>query len=306
LQKIKNTQNNYIFAFIALLAIILSCVAILLYRQNKLKNSINKRLQIQNKIIANKNEEIRSSIEYAKGIQQALLTSDEYITINLGKDYFIFYEPKDIVSGDFYWAVAKNNLFYIAIADCTGHGVPGAFMSLLNINFLNEIVIEKGIKQPAFILNEQRKEIIKALNPTGAENSKDGMDAVLMSFNFEKNTLKCACANNPVWIIRNNQLIELKPDKIPVSKHDRDTTSFNQHEFDFITNDCIYAFTDGYIDQFGGEKGKKFMSKQLKELLLSIVHLPMREQKQVLTTTFNTWKGNLEQIDDVCIMGIRI
>jgi len=286
-------------------------------KQRELAESRKLIAEEQKHIIEEKQKEILDSIHYAKRIQHAMLTSESYFDEYLKAEYFIFYQPKDIVSGDFYWAVSHHNKFYIVTADCTGHGVPGAFMSLLNISFLNENVIERGIEDPALILNEQRKEIIKALNPKGlsaeaeakAETSvgvNDGMDCVLTTFDIENNRLQFAAANNPLWLIRENQLIEFKPDKMPVGKYDEKANDFNSQSIELKKGDIIYTFTDGYADQFGGEKGKKFKYSKLKELLLSINHKTMSEQKEILNETFETWKGNLEQIDDVCVIGVRV
>ncbi len=306
IQELTNKKNTYFIVALLLVALIVMSVSLLLFRQNKQKQKVNAQLQVQNGIIAQKNREIESSIKYAKGIQQALLTSKEYIDKHFSPDYFIYYEAKDIVSGDFYWAVQQHNKFYIAIADCTGHGVPGAFMSLLNISLLNENVIEQGMAAPAEILNEQRREIIEALNPNGNENVKDGMDCVLCAFDLANMLLTFAASNNPLWLIRNNELIEYKADKMPVGKYHDVTKDFSTQTISLQKNDCIYMFTDGYADQFGGPKGKKFMYKQLKNFLLTIAHLPMKEQQQQLSTTFTNWKGALEQVDDVCVMGIRV
>ncbi len=275
-------------------------------KQRELADSRRDIAESQKEIIEEKQKEILDSIHYAKRIQQAMLTSESYFNDHLKADCFIFYKPKDIVSGDFYWAIAQNHKFYIATSDCTGHGVPGAFMSLLNINFLNENVVERGIYDPAKILNEQRKEIINALNPKGTENSKDGMDCVLCAFDLENHKLDFAGANNPVWLIRDNKLIEYKGDKMPVGKHNRDQESFNLKTIDLQKGDVIYTLTDGFSDQFGGPNGKKFMSKNLKALLLTNAHLPMTEQKILLETTFKNWVGNLEQVDDVTLIGVRI
>lgn len=275
----------------------------------------------QKHIIEEKQKEILDSIHYAKRIQQAMLTSEEYMTTHFPVEKFIFYQPKDIVSGDFYWALSHHNRFYISAADCTGHGVPGAFMSLLNISFLNGIVIERGISDPDQILNEQRREIIKALNPSGTENSKDGMDCSLCAFELSKNTgdadqllaggdvvgkLDFALANNPLWLIRNNELIEYKADKMPVGKYDENQKDFTLHTIDLIRGDSIYLFTDGFADQFGGAKGKKFKYKHLKETLLANVQKTMLEQKEILANTINDWKGDLEQVDDILVIGVRI
>jgi serine phosphatase RsbU (regulator of sigma subunit) len=267
----------------------------------------------QKHIIEEKQKEILDSIHYAKRIQQAMLTSEEYITANFsqkndetGRDYFIFYQPKDIVSGDFYWALSHHGKFYIAAADCTGHGVPGAFMSLLNISFLNANVIESGFKEPAAILNEQRKEIIKALNPSGTENSKDGMDCALCAFDIHENKMQFALSNNPLWLVRNQELIEIKGDKMPVGKYDENTNDFTAHVIDLQKGDIIYLLTDGYADQFGGVKGKKFKYRHLKELILANAAKSMTEQKEILSKTINDWKSGIEQVDDILIIGVRV
>jgi serine phosphatase RsbU (regulator of sigma subunit)/Flp pilus assembly protein TadD len=260
----------------------------------------------QKNIIEQKQKEILDSIHYAKRIQHAMLTSEEYIANHFDAETFIFYQPKDIVSGDFYWALSHHNQFYISAADCTGHGVPGAFMSLLNISFLNGNVIERGLKNPAEILNEQRKEIIKALNPNGNENSKDGMDCALCAFDLKNNQLQFALANNPLWLIRENELIEYKADKMPVGMYEEVQKDFTLNTIEIKKGDCIYLLTDGYADQFGGDKGKKFKYKHLKDTLLANVNKPMEEQKYILSQTINTWKGNLEQVDDILIIGVRV
>jgi len=286
--------------------------AVYAYRSNLQKQKTNRELGLKNKkieqayaIIEEKNKEVMDSIQYAKRIQGAMITSDNYISQYL-KDYFIYYQPKDIVSGDFYWAVNHHNKFYMAVADCTGHGVPGAFMSLLNISFLNETVIEKNIINPDIVLNEQRNHIIKALNPIGNEDSKDGMDCVLCAFDFNALTLEYAAANNSFYIIRKNELIVCKADKMPVGKSPTDSQPFTYNKVQLQKNDSVYIFTDGYADQFGGKKGKKFKYKQLEEILLANCNLPLEQQKQILDTKFKEWKGNLEQVDDVLLIGIKI
>jgi len=242
------------------------------------------------------------------------LSSDELLITYL-KEYFILFKPKDVVSGDFYWASELNNKqFAIVTADSTGHGVPGAIMSLLNITSL-----EKAIEQhtsPSEILNSTRKTIIERLKRDGsAEGGKDGMDCTLISLDLKNAKLTYAAANNPIWIIRERAIIELAPDKMPGGKHDRDTVSFLQHEVDLQVGDMIYTITDGLPDQFGGPKGKKFMYKQLKEILIHISHLPAAEQKHKLSQSLAEWmswtefQGNakeMEQVDDITVIGIRI
>ncbi|MDO9186393.1 MAG: two-component regulator propeller domain-containing protein [Bacteroidia bacterium] len=281
----------------------------------------------QKHIVEKKQKEIVDSITYAKRIQTALLTSDEYIKSNLPADHFILFKPKDIVSGDFYWALSiaripgwdlgtntiklsnsriPKNTFYIVTADCTGHGVPGAFMSMLNISFLNENIVDHGIRLPHDVLNAQRKDIIEALNPIGStEESKDGMDCVLCVYDFDKMLLHFAGANNPLWLVRNGELKEYKADKMPVGKYTESPPSFTLQTIELQKDDIIYTSTDGFADQFG-ITGKKLMKKKFKEELLKIHTQPMIEQKEYLSRFFKNWKGTLEQVDDVCVIGIRI
>ena len=282
----------------------------------------------QKHIVEEKQKEIIQSITYAKRIQTALLTSDKYINDHLPAEHFILFKPKDIVSGDFYWALSiapvpgwdmgtnkvklladakRENTFYMVTADCTGHGVPGAFMSMLNISYLNENIIERGIRLPHDILNTQRKEIIHALNPIGStDEAKDGMDCILCAFDFNKMLLHFAAANNPLWLMRKGELTEYKADKMPVGKYTEKMRPFTLQTIELLKGDIIYTSTDGYADQFGGPAGKKFKSKQLKELLLANSYKPMPEQKKILNSTIDQWKGKLEQVDDITIIGIRI
>ncbi|MES2140032.1 MAG: tetratricopeptide repeat protein [Bacteroidota bacterium] len=266
---------------------------------------ITERKQAEN-IIHEKNREITDSIHSAKRIQHALLASDTLLKKHL-PEFFVLYKPKDIVSGDFYWANVIDNKFVIITADCTGHGVPGAFMSLLNISYLNEAIIEKRIDSPEKILEHVRSQIISTLNPEGSEvESKDGMDAVLCIYDFKHLWLRFACANNPLWVIRKNELIRFKPDKMPVGMHYGEQKPFSINTLGLRKGDIVYTFTDGYADQFGGPKGKKFKYKALKEVLLSIQTKSMEEQKEILHSTFEKWKGSLEQVDDVLIIGVRV
>jgi serine phosphatase RsbU (regulator of sigma subunit) len=264
-----------------------------------------KLLQFQKTRIEEKNKEMMDSIAYSKRIQYSLLAK-EIVLKGKFKQHFLYFQPKDIVSGDFYWLHDLNNgQFVLAIADSTGHGVPGAIMSMLNISCLNEAVISEKLIEPAAILNYTRDKIIDHLM-FDTEGGKDGMDCSLLSFDLKANILTYAGANNAVWIIREKEIIELHPDKMPVSKHQRDTVPFKQQTLQLQKDDMIYAFTDGIADQFGGPKGKKFMYKQLKQLLIEISVLPMKEQRQAIESTMNAWKGDLEQVDDITLMGIRI
>jgi serine phosphatase RsbU (regulator of sigma subunit) len=260
----------------------------------------------KNIVIEHKQQEILDSITYARRIQHALLASNDLLNENLN-DYFVLFKPKDIVSGDFYWATRTEDAFYLATADSTGHGVPGAFMSLLNISFLNEAINEKKIKEPGAALNQVRTNLIKALRTDGSEEGgKDGMDCILTAFDFKNDLLHYAAANNGFYIVREKELQALKADKMPVGKSPRDAEPFTSHAFQLQKGDIIYTLTDGYADQFGGPKGKKFKYKPLEELLLTNSHLPMEEQKQHLLARFDEWKGDLEQVDDVLIIGVRV
>lgn len=287
-------------------------------RQFKTENiNFNREINFQRLELKEKNKDITDSMHYAQRIQKALMASNNLLNKNLA-EYFVLYKPKDIVSGDFYWAEQTNSRFLLAACDCTGHGVPGAFMSLLNITKLNETVYEKKIVRPDLILNQLREDIIKVLNPEGIEEeSKDGMDAALCSFDFENCRLDFAGANNPLWIVRSklggesnsrvdSELIEYKPDKMPVGMYFGKKNDFTLQSINLQKGDCVYLFTDGYADQFGGPKGKKFKYAQLKELLLSINPLPMKEQQAVLQQKLESWKSNLEQVDDILIIGVRV
>jgi serine phosphatase RsbU (regulator of sigma subunit) len=212
------------------------------------------------------------------------------------------FNPKDIVSGDFYWATKREHLFYLAICDSTGHGVPGAFMSLLNIGFLSEAINEKDIYEPHKVFDYVRDRLINSL---GKEGQKDGFDGILLCINTITNTISYAAAHNEPILISNNTIIELEKDKMPVGIGER-KENFNLYTVNASQGDTLYLYTDGYADQFGGPKGKKFKYKQLNDLLLSNSALALSEQSKILNSKFEEWKGNLEQVDDVCIIGIRI
>jgi serine phosphatase RsbU (regulator of sigma subunit) len=301
---------NYLLAGVAIVLIVFLLVAIRSYRRKKRDNTIIQRqkdeMSVKNAIIEQKHKEITDSINYAERIQRSFLATKELLDANL-EDYFVFFQPKDVVSGDFYWAgKLSNGNFVLATADSTGHGVPGAIMSLLNITSI-EGAIKDGFKEPAAILNETRKTIIDRLKKDGSiEGGKDGMDCSLCSYDFVNRKLHIAAANNPVWIVRGSEITEIKPDKMPVGKHDRQNIPFSQQEYNLQEGDVVYTLTDGFPDQFGGEKGKKFMSKKLRELLVTNAQLPMNEQKQLLEKIFEDWVGSFEQVDDVCIIGIRV
>jgi len=263
-------------------------------------------IQLQKDQLDERNKEITDSINYAERIQRSFLAVDELLNANLN-DYFVYFNPKEAVSGDFYWAGKLNNgNFALVNADSTGHGVPGAIMSILNISSI-EHAVDKNISNPAEIFNQTRKTIIERLKKDGSEEGgKDGMDASLISFNKDKTKMTYVAAQNPIWIIRNGELIEIKPEKMPVGKHDNDHVPFKGGEFDLLKGDQIYTLTDGFQDQFGGPKGKKFMVKKMREYVLSISNLSMADQYEGIVEAFTNWKGEIEQVDDVCVIGVRI
>ena len=260
----------------------------------------------QKELVEEKQNEISDSINYAKRIQTSFLANEKEFK-NHFNDYFILFKPKDIVSGDFYWAISSESKLFLCVADSTGHGIPGAFMSLLNISLLNESVLSRKYNSTIDILNFIRKILILGLKPdeTG-HGGNDGMDCIIIIIDFDTLEMEFSGANNPLWIIRNNQLIELKADKMPVGRSPKDSTSFTSQKFQLLKDDLLFGFTDGFPDQFGGPNGKKFKYKQLEQLLLSISHESMDMQKRKLNDVFENWKGNLEQVDDVCIIGVRI
>jgi sigma-B regulation protein RsbU (phosphoserine phosphatase) len=252
-----------------------------------------------------KNKLITYSIKYAKNIQNAVMHSRDKILESF-REYFLLFKPKDIISGDFYWSHAVNDNIIVAVIDCTGHGVPGALMSMLGVTFLNEIVNIDGIINPNMILNSLREKIINALGQKGiSDEVHDGMDASIISINKKQNTLQFSGANNSLFLIRERELHIFKGNTMPVGYEDN-MEDFTSCELTLSANDVIYLFSDGYSDQFGGEKGKKLKINSFKEILLDIHLKSMTEQNEILNQHFEQWKGDLEQVDDVTVLGIRI
>jgi serine phosphatase RsbU (regulator of sigma subunit)/Tfp pilus assembly protein PilF len=301
----KSKKQNLIIFFVCMGLILTIIFVFFILRNLKITRKQKIVIEKQKDFIEEKHKEITDSINYAERIQKSFLATQEHLNENL-REYFILFKPKDVVSGDFYWsATLSDGRFALVTADSTGHGVPGAIMSLLNITSLEKAI--ETLNNPSDILNSTRKTIIERLKKDGSEHGgKDGMDASLTVYDFKNKKLIIAAANNPVWIVRGNETIEIKADKMPVGKHDKDSVSFTQQEIDLQTGDGVYTLTDGFPDQFGGEKGKKFMSKNLRELLAANSSLSMHEQKQLLEKTFANWIGNLEQVDDVTIIGVRV
>ncbi|MFN3341171.1 MAG: tetratricopeptide repeat protein [Flavobacteriales bacterium] len=256
-------------------------------------------------ILEVKNREITDSITYAKRIQHAILPSKKRVQESL-KDAFILFQPKDIVAGDFYWIEERDGQLMFAACDCTGHGVPGAMVSVICVNGLNRAVRENGLTDPAKILDKTREIVISEFDKSDDE-VKDGMDVSLCSLSRDTMTLQWAGANNPLWIFRkeSGEIEEIKADKQTIAKTE-DGKPFTSHQLNISKGDIIYLFTDGYKDQFGGSKGKKFKASNLKKLLLSICNEPMETLQSIIQQNFQSWKGELEQVDDVCVIGVRI
>lgn len=260
----------------------------------------------QKEVIEEKNKHIMDSIHYAKRIQDATLPDLKLMNHYL-KESFILFKPKDIVSGDFYWIEKKGDEILFAVVDCTGHGVPGAFLSLIGYNSLNKIVNELNIIKPSEILEELNQSVYKTLqNNLEYNHIQDGMDMSICSLNTKTNVLQFAGAYNPLYIVSNNTITEIKGDKISIGSGEGNLQNkFQNNVVQLNKNDCIYLFSDGYADQFGGPKGKKFKYSRFKELLIEMNKLEMSEQGENLDKTITTWQGNLEQIDDVCVIGVK-
>ncbi len=320
----EKTRRTQILGLIAVLVLLL-CIALLVYWQFTQKKKANQLLKKQNAEIERQKKEIENqrdvankqkkritdSIQYAQRIQKAVLPREEALAHNF-RDYFVLYRPKDIVSGDFYWLNKKDNILIIAAADCTGHGVPGAFMSMLGVAYLNEIVNKIAINKHINalntdeILNQLRDMVITSLHQTGSiDEPKDGMDISLVIIDLENKKMQFSGAHNPLVIIRNNELVKYDADKMPVSYHQKNDIPFTRHEINLKTDDRIYLFSDGFIDQFGGKQGLKFLVKNFQDLLVKIHQKPMNEQLNILEKTLDEWRGERGQLDDVLVIGLR-
>lgn len=310
-EKTISQQKTFTYFILICLSLLIGLVFFIFkgLKQQRKSNQIitlqKEEVEKQKDVIAEKQKEVIDSITYARRIQQALLASKSILEKNLN-NYFVMYNPKDIVSGDFYWATNHNNYFYLAICDSTGHGVPGAFMSLLNIGFLSEAIKEKNISQPNEVFNYVRNRLIETMS---LEGQKDGFDGILIRIDSnqksEKLKIDYAAAHNAPLLISDNSINELSKNKMPVGYGEKQD-SFDLFSVELQKNDILYLFTDGFADQFGGEKGKKFKYKPLHELILKNSNLEMNTQKSTLLNEFNNWKGNLEQVDDVLIFGIKM
>ena len=319
LQFVNPAERDY-FAFNnGIIFLVLISVSAIVFRNQT--NVYLREIEDKKNVIEEKQKEIFDSINYAHRIQSALLANTSMMNDMLKKDnYFILFQPKDIVSGDFYWATSASpkyrirdeengfevnkfdELFYFAICDSTGHGVPGAFMSLLNMGYLNEAVKEKNIYEPNKIFDYVRKRLIESISEEG---QKDGFDGIILCINKTTRQISYAAAHNNPVLVSGKDMIHLPSDKMPVGKGERNEP-FKLHVMELKKGDTIYLYTDGYADQFGGPKGKKFKYRQLETLLLENSGEELMKQKQVLHSTFEHWRGDLDQVDDVCLVGIKI
>ena len=303
-EKARIERNKMWITLLILGVISLVFVAYLIYFKFKSSEKRRRFIKEQKEVVDTKQKEILDSIYYAKRIQDALL-KQEIEESNSFPEHFVMFQPKDIVSGDFYWTLEKQNHIYMAVADCTGHGVPGAFLTMIGTAFLNEITSNEIPLSPAEVLNQLRDRIIQELCQGGAdEDTKDGMDISLVRIEKNSRKIEWAGANNPLYILRKQEIIQVKGDSQPIGFYSK-PFPFTNYNFDLEEGDCLYMFSDGYADQFGGEKGKKLKYKPFKELLKNYSNQSMQYQKVALSEAFNDWKGEYDQIDDVCLMGIR-
>jgi len=316
-----NKQKIINYSILAGLLLVIA-LAFFIFRGYRDKQKANEALAEKNKIIEEINKDIIDSINYAKRIQHAILTSDEYLAETLG-EHFVLYKPRDVVSGDFYWCYSNYNKVVFTVADCTGHGVPGALMSMIGNSLLNETVIENKITDAAQILNALRNNIVKTLQQKGQSFiTRDGMDIALCVWDKEKKEIQYAGANNSLYLYRNNadglesnkklklygsSLYEVLPDKQPIGyMEDKMDKSFSSYTMQLKKGDIIYIATDGYADQFGGEANKKFTKKKFRELLASIAEKPLPEQKEIMDRIIEQWKNTTTQTDDICLLGVKI
>jgi serine phosphatase RsbU (regulator of sigma subunit) len=262
-------------------------------------------IQRQKDEISDQKKEIMDSIHYARRIQKAVLPSDRKAEQDL-PEHFILFLPRDIVSGDFYWISTVENRTVIAAADCTGHGVPGAFMSMLGVSFLNEIVNKSRHLNAGRILDHLRDYVKETLSQKEEGSTRDGMDIALCIFDRARMTLQYAGAFNPLYLVRKGELTEYKADVMPIGIHIVKETGFTNHAIKVEPGDCFYIFSDGFQDQFGGEQGKKFLSKSMKKLFLEVNEQPMQKQQEIIHKTLQEWMAGYDQVDDILVLGVRI
>ena len=305
-QQYQNRNQRIFIIALSIVVILVIAVVVILNRSIKQKKKSNELLASQNDLLERQKEAITDSIRYASLIQKSTLPTKEYSDYVLS-EHFIYYKPRDIVSGDFYWIDYTEDRTIIAVADCTGHGVPGAIVSMLGISALNKITSRMKEPKADEILNELRNEIIHQLNPVGSANiRRDGMDIALVVIPAQTHEMEYAGAYNPLFIVRDGQLIEKKADKMPIGLYVNQNKSFTAHRFDYLPGDTLYLFSDGYVDQFGGTDGSKFKMKNFKDLLIKINSYPLEEQARILDQTHLEWKGTYDQVDDILVIGIKL
>jgi serine phosphatase RsbU (regulator of sigma subunit) len=318
-------KQKMLIWFFVIALVLVSGLGYFIYRGYRIKKQSNINLETKNRQILEQKDEIQQqkelaesqrdqiayqkkhitdSIHYALRIQTALLPSLELFSEKL--DHFVLYKPRDIVSGDFYWVAEIGPQIMIISADCTGHGVPGAFMSMLGVSFLNEIILNKGIIQPDQVINSLREEVVRALKQKASESDiKDGMDICVCLLDPEKRSLQFAGAFCPLWILSKGEFTEIKGNKMPVAIHET-MKPFTNHWIDLKQGDTFYIFSDGFVDQFGGPNQKKYLSKNFKITLAELQSKPMYEQGAELDRIFEEWREDVEQIDDVTVIGVRV
>ncbi len=303
-EQLKRMRLQISLAFVLIIACVI--FTILIFNQYRQKKKANIILTEKNELISFQKQQITDSIRYASRIQKAVLPPEEYVK-KIIPQHFILNKPRDIVSGDYYWTTQLGSESIIAVADCTGHGVPGAFMSMLGISFLNEIVNKSSNAKSHEILNQLREHVMNSLHQTGKdEETKDGMDIALCVIDTKKKELQYSGAHNPLYLIRSDELTEIKADKMPIGISMRYTQPFKNNKMKLDPGDVLYIFSDGYCDQFGGESKKKFGVRRFKEFLLEIHHEPMNKQCEKLDQQFLEWRGMYDQLDDVLVVGIKI
>ena len=304
-ERLKNKSLQMYFALAGIT--LLGGLIFFVLKGYRAKQKANKILEAQKAIIEQQHQDITDSIKYAKRIQGAILPPKN-MWRKILPNSFVLYKPKDVLSGDFYWIEETDDYIYVAAADCTGHGVPGALISIVNFNLLNKAVLEKGLVTPSEILDAVNVWLTESLHQTYRESAvRDGMDISLIAIHKHSNEVLFTGANNPIYIVSNGELKQIKGDKFPVGAFvEEQIQHFTTKRFHVHQGDSIYLFSDGFADQFGGDKGKKYKYTPFQEKLKTVSELTLIEQKVMMNEEFNNWRGTHEQVDDVLLVGIKI
>lgn len=307
IHNVQSSRQKLLIVFTIVILLVVGFIAFIFIRQNRIRKRANEDLSKKNKIIEEQHKDITDSIKYSKRIQEAILPPEK-MWFEILPNSFLLYKPKDILSGDFYWVEETSDFVFLAAADCTGHGVPGALMSIVNYNLLNKAVLEKGIYEPGEILSAVNMWLTHSLHQTYNESSiKDGMDVSLLRINKKTNEIKFAGAFNSLYFYSKNGFTEVRGDKFPVGAFiEESMKKFTTLTLQGTIGDQLYIFSDGFADQFGGPKGKKYKYNQLKDFLTANLNKTPLEQKQELEREFESWKGRNEQVDDVLIIGLKL